>query len=65
MAPLGVIEDAIVKSANGEEFMVELGMVSSSVFGKDLDFPKLNCHLAMLKDIIHQALPEVKKVTSI
>ena len=44
---------------------MELGKVSSSVFGKDLDFTKLNRQLAMLNDIIHQALPEVKKVTSI
>ena len=33
--------------------------------GKDFDFPQLEQHLSVLKDIIQQAVPEVKKVTSI
>ena len=52
-----------VKSANDEEFTEDLEKVSSSVFGKDFDIPKLKHHLAMLNDIIHLALPTVKKIT--
>ena len=65
MAPLIAAEGVIIKSANGEDFTVELSKINNSIFGKDLDFPKLNHQLAMLNDIIHQTLPEVKKVTSI
>ena len=65
MKPLIAMESVIIKSANGEDFTEELGKVNSSVYGKDLDFPKIKCHLAMLNDIVHQALPDVKKVASV
>ena len=65
MAPVIAMENLIVKSANGEEFTEDLEKVSGSVFGKDFDIPRLKRHLAMLNDIIHQALPKVKRITSI
>ena len=54
-----------MKSANGEDCATEVQEVKESVVGKDFDFPRLDRHLSVLKDIILQALPEVKKVTSI
>ena len=64
MAPVIAMKNLIVKSANDEEFTEDLEKVSGSVFGKDFDIPRLKRHLAMLNDIIHQALPEVKRITS-
>ena len=65
LKPLVSIEKVIIKSANGENCTVELQEMKESVLGKDLDFPRLERHLSVLVDIIQQALPEVKKVTSI
>ena len=36
-----------------------------SVFKEDINFGSLERHLGVLVDVIHQALPEVKNVTSI
>ena len=65
MKPLQAMESVLINAANGNPFADDLDMLSSSVFGKDLDFAKLARHLAVLPDIVSQALPEVKKVTSI
>ena len=65
MTPVIATETLIVKSANGEDFTVDLNKVSNSVFAKELDFSRLKCHLAMLNGNIHQALPEVKRVTNV
>ena len=64
MKPLQAMENVLMKAANAELFSDDLDVLSSSVYGKDLDFAKLARHLAVLPDIVHQALPEVKKVTS-
>ena len=63
MAPVIAMETFTVKFANNEEFTEDPEKVSSSIFGKDFDIPKLKHHLAMLNDIIHQSLPEVKRIT--
>lgn len=49
---------------NGEEFTEELGKVDKSVYGKDPDFPKIKCCLAVLNDIVHTALSDVKNIIS-
>ena len=54
-----------VESENGENYAKELEQVKESVFKDDLDYDRLEKHLGVLVDVIHQALPEVKKVTSV
>lgn len=65
LKPLVAIERVIIKSANGEDCTMELQEVKESFISKDFDFPRLERHLSVLTDIIKQALPEVKEVTSI
>ena len=59
------MESVLIKSANGENYAEELKQVKESVFKADLDYDRLEKHLGVLVDVIHQALPEVKKVTSV
>ena len=59
------MEKVITKSANGEDCTTEVQEVKESVMGKDFNLPQLEHHLSVLKDIVQQALPEVKKVTNI
>ena len=56
------MESVLIKSANGENYAEELKQVKESVFKADLDYDRLEKHLG---DVIHQAQPEVKKVTSV
>ncbi|XP_035690920.1 zinc finger MYM-type protein 1-like [Branchiostoma floridae] len=65
LKPVVAMEKLLLNAANGDDFTEKMDEVTSSVFGNDLDPPKLRRHLSMLPDIIEQALPEVKKVTSI
>ncbi|XP_066265791.1 zinc finger MYM-type protein 1-like [Branchiostoma lanceolatum] len=65
LKPVVAMERVLINAANGNDVSNHVDEVMTSVFGKDLDRPKLTRHLAMLQDVIHQALPEVKKVTSI
>ena len=55
----------MIKSANGENYAEELKQVTESVFKPDLDYDRLEKHLGVLVDVVHQVLPEVKKVTSV
>ena len=59
------MESVLIKSANGEHYAEELKRVKQSVFKADLDYDRLEKHLGVLVDVIHQVLPEVKKVTSV
>lgn len=45
--------------------MEDLQFVHESVYQADFDFAKLKSQLGVLVDVIREALPEVKKVTSI
>ena len=65
MGPVLAIEALLIKSANGEDFSQELKVVESSCYQSDLCFKKLEEHLGVLVDVIHQALPQVKKVTTV
>ena len=62
MKPVLGLESLLVKSANGEPFADE---VQESVYGPDFDIERLKNQLAVLVDVIRQALPSVKKVSSI
>ena len=59
------MEELLIKSANGEVFTEQLKAVHDSVYKADLDFSKLERHLPFLTDVVHEALPKVKKVTLI
>ena len=59
------MECLLIKSANEECYTNELQTVRESVFKEDINFGSLERHLGVLVDVIHQALPEVKNVTSI
>ena len=59
------LESLLLKSANGEDFDEDLQFVNESVYQADFDFAKLKSQLGVLVDVIQEALPEVKKVTSI
>ena len=59
------LESLLLKSANGEDFDEDLQFVNESVYQADFDFAKLKSQLGVLVDVIREALPEVKKVTSI
>ena len=63
--PVIDLESLLLKSANGEDFDEDLQLVHESVYQADLDFAKLKSQLGVLVDVIREALPEVKKVTSI
>ncbi len=65
LTPLVAMEQLIVKAANGEPVPDELDTLSASVYAKDLDLPWLKRHLTVLPDIVSQALPLVKRVTTI
>ena len=65
MEPVLAIEVLLIKSANGDDFSQELKVVENSCYQSDLCFNKLEKHLGVLVDVIHQALPQVKKVTTI
>ena len=55
----------MIKSANGESCVEEFKIVQGSVFQKDVDFDRLDKQLSILVDVVHEALPAVKKVTSV
>ena len=65
MQPILAMESVLIKSANGEHYAEDLKQVKQSVFKADLDYDRLEKHLGVLVDVIRQALPEVKKVTSV
>ena len=59
------LEFLLIKAANGENFDNVFQTVLTSAYQDDLDFDKLKRQLAPLVDVIHEAQPEMKKVTSI
>ena len=61
MGPKGLL----IKSANGECHAHEMKIVKELVFKDDLQFNSLERHLGVLVDVVHMALPQVKKVTSV
>ena len=63
--PLATMENLIIKAANAEDFSQELEGIRDSVFAKDFDISRLQRNLAMLPDVMQQAMPTVKRVTSI
>ena len=65
MKPVLAVEALLIKSANGDDYSQEFKDVENSSFQSDLCFNNLKRHLGVLVDVVHQALPQVKKVTTI
>ena len=65
MQPVLSMESLLLKSTNGEKPVVELEQLTASVFKDDLCIEKLERELAVLVDVVHVELPDVKKITSI
>ena len=65
MQPLAAMEHLLVNAAISEDYTQQMDDVMGSVFSKDFDCQKVQCHVAMLPDVVHQVLPDVKKVTSV
>ena len=59
------MESLLIKSANGESYVDEFKIVQGSVFQKDINFDRFEIQLSILEDVVHEALPAVKKVTRI
>ena len=55
----------LLKSANGEEHITELKEFTASVFKEDLSVEKLERELAILVDMMHVELPDVKSIRTI
>ena len=65
MKPVLAVEALLIKSANGDDYSQEFKDVENSCFQFDLCFNNLERYLGVLVDVIHQALPQVKKVITI
>lgn len=62
-----LIEQALIKASNGDDFKCELSELKESCYKHDIDWCDLTRHLAMLQDIIknNKALKKVTSVTTI
>lgn len=60
---LSNVETALISAANGLDY--DLNDVVTKLYKDDCDFEQLIIELNLLKGVINQRLPEVKKVTSI
>ena len=65
LQPVLSLENVLLKAANGEELKDELQSVKSSCYKDDFDFDQLQKQLHFCADVIKQALPGVKRVTSV
>ena len=66
LQPVLAMEELILKAANSEEFSDSLKSVEDSMlYATDLDFNALRRHLPLLHDVVKEALPEVRQVSSI
>ena len=59
------LEGVIIKSANNETYEDELKLLEDSCYADDLDFKALRRHLPLVCDVVKEASPTVRKVTSV
>ena len=59
------LEGVIIKSANNENYKDELKLLEDSCYADDLDFKALRRHLPLVCDVVKEASPTVRKVTSV
>ena len=65
MFPVIAIEQALLNTANGDDFQTCIEELMKSYYKHDINLSDLNRHLLLLPDIIKKQPPQVKKVTSI
>ena len=65
LAPVLDLESLLMNASNGKYFDAEFDVVKKSCYCSDCDFDALYKQLPLLGDMIRQALPEVKLVTSV
>lgn len=65
LPPVIALETLLMKAANGEPYDDQLHIVENSCYKNDFNFSVLKRHLSMLVDIVKEACPEVKRVTTV
>ena len=65
LPPVVALESVAITAANGEDFTDSLESLEKSCYKDDFDFSALKSHMTMLPDIVREAYPKVRKVTSI
>ena len=65
LKPVLSLENVLLKTANREEFKEELQAVKLSCYKDDIDLDQFQKQLPLCIDMIQQALPGVKRVTSV
>ncbi len=59
------LENLLMNASNGKYFDTEFDVVKESCYSSDCDFDALQKQLPLLSNMIRQALPEIKVVTSL
>ena len=65
LPPVLALKSLILNAANRDDYGSSLSSVKTSCFKGDLDFDVLHRQLLLLQDVISQALPTVKRVTTV
>lgn len=65
LEPVLALENLLLKACNGEPHEEDLNVLEASCYQDDLDCDKLRHQPLFCADVIKQALPMVKKVTSV
>lgn len=65
LEPILALENLLLKACNGEPHEEDLNVLEASCYQDDLDCDKLRRQLLLCAEVIKQALPMVKKVTSV
>ena len=60
-----VMEETLLKAANGEECKKEIDLLAKSCYSNDINWSDFGRHILLLHDVIKKGCPSVKKVTSI
>ena len=65
LPPVLALENLIITAANGESYDDALQSVEDSCYAGDLDFSMLRRHLPLVYDVVKEATPGLRRVTSI
>ncbi len=65
LAPVLALENLLMNASNGKNIDTEFDVVKESCYSSGCDFDALQKQLPLLSDMIRQALPEIKVVTSL
>ena len=65
LPPVISLEKLLLKAANGEAYEQELEIIKTSCYKDGFNFDQLEQQLPLSVNLVQQALPDVKKVTSV